>query len=179
MENKRPTMIWRRLYPSRRNPILSKLPLSLHKTRLLLNQQKKPIYNSQPKEGHRDDSMLMLSIHLQTRLTGQFHLLIAKIQGGRLMCASFKRIMLITALIVRLSKGLKVLLKRMRIWMKVSKKIRKEKSLEPKEVQLSKQRQRRRKLGQGNTQQQMKFLIVKSQTHMTTEILMDLILLIL
>jgi len=95
------------------------------------------------------------------------------------MCASFKRIMLITALIVRLSKGLKVLLKRMRIWMKVSKKIRKEKSLEPKEVQLSKQRWRRRKLGQGNTQQQMKFLIIKSQTHMITEILMDLILLIL
>jgi len=95
------------------------------------------------------------------------------------MCASFKRIMLITALIVRLSKGLKVLLKRMRIWMKVSKKIRKEKILEPKEVQLSKQRWRRRKLGRGNTQQQMKFLIIKSQTHMITEILMDLILLIL
>ena len=95
------------------------------------------------------------------------------------MCASFKRIMLITALIVRLSKGLKVLLKRMRIWMKVSKKIRKEKSLEPKEVQLSKQRWRRRKVGQGNTQQQMKFLIIKSQTHMISEILMDLILLIL
>lgn len=179
MANKILIMIWRKRFPSKLNLIQSK-QLSLHlRIKSFHNQLKRQIFNlmmikqARNQGLQRRDSMLMLTINHQMRMIKLFHLSINPTQDGKLMYASSKNIMQIMENIVTLKLPNNQLKQNQN-----QKKTKKLKNSVRSQEKNSKKLQIKHNHGSLNITQLQKFQITLSQTHMISETLRVLILLI-